>query len=843
MFPPSAPIRTKHQNSPVLRKIPCWILLLILASLAPTLLRASQPVSWPTAWEMTSVQDSSSAWWRVLRIQTVPGVRYHLQESTTLRQGEWTDLDSFHGNGGEWVCPLFPGHEPSEGTSSGTSIPDPANHTPLRQTMLVIEKTSAGDVLLSWKSLDDGSPVRTVVPGVTLDPIWDEFDSSYIFPHGGFFFGLCPRLHTPVNFSGTAPELGPIDSAMIADFTAALPDITANITHSVINAAYHASLPAASGVRAFYRVAADWSVDSDGDGRFDWQELILDGNNPYAADSDGDGQPDQASEFAGGSGTGGGYPEPTDAQGPTPLALIQQVTIGVRRDFAYYRDENRIAHIEVYPGWEEFIPDCAEIAWDQTLQEAAVGATTHSSLSGLVNGIPIPENAWWDDLRNFNGLNWVESFAAPHEVTTAGSFVACRSWFRLKLDAPAPAGGYRIPLRIGLVRQTIGPDMTGGYLAPSGNRSNFIEIQLECAEGQTIGTAVSIDAPADLPENEAITYIPACITTREPDIVPVVDDEVRYDLAHPGPVDPDGACVTTTGLFTVNFGNDRSIDIPYRTWTRPVVRWYKRKLLGNGTLDSNGDGSPKWARMTYDHDAKPYEGTRLALQSRYAGIYQLQARMVLPAGDEIEFPFVRLRDAKSIVDSGGTANLLLVAGQPDYFGVCTGQTAMNVRNTALPWLGATAYARDKNVPIKPFELMSPSTDRSPKCNIFVTHIANQAGAETPYYWRKKFGAIPLIAAPIAKYDWYQEPEANIDLDHPGWNYIGNASGNVGPSPGATCASPNVKGEHDTIDSRYGHVGILDYDGSWINAGSERVTKCLHLLDTQPFYKPNTFRTR
>lgn len=129
--------------------------------------------------------------------------------------------------------------------------------------------------------------------------------------------------------------------------------------------------------------------------------------------------------------------------------------------------------------------------------------------------------------------------------------------------------------------------------------------------------------------------------------------------------------------------------------------------------------------------------------------------------------------------------------------------------------GATAYARDKIVPIKPFELMSPPIKDRPKCNIFVTHIANQAGADTPYFWRQKFGIIPLISAPIAKDDWYQEPEANIDLDHPGWNYSGNASDLVGPSPGATCASPNVKGELNTIDNRFGHVGILDYDGAWI----------------------------
>ncbi len=56
--------------------------------------------------------------------------------------------------------------------------------------------------------------------------------------------------------------------------------------------------------------------------------------------------------------------------------------------------------------------------------------------------------------------------------------------------------------------------------------------------------------------------------------------------------------------------------------------------------------------------------------------------------------------------------------------------------------------------------------------------------------------------------------------------------------------PIMRGsERNSINSRFGHVGILDYDGAWINAGRYRVTKCLHLLDTEPFYKPNTFRNR
>ncbi len=60
----------------------------------------------------------------------------------------------------------------------------------------------------------------------------------------------------------------------------------------------------------------------------------------------------------------------------------------------------------------------------------------------------------------------------------------------------------------------------------------------------------------------------------------------------------------------------------------------------------------------------------------------------------------------------------------------------------------------------------------------------------------------------------------------------------GPCPGMVCSSPRTSG-----GTAYGHVGIMDYDGSWINAGAEKVNKFIHLLDMLPDYKPNTFRSR
>jgi hypothetical protein len=182
-----------------------------------------------------------------------------------------------------------------------------------------------------------------------------------------------------------------------------------------------------------------------------------------------------------------------------------------------------------------------------------------------------------------------------------------------------------------------------------------------------------------------------------------------------------------------------------------------------------------------------------------------------------------------------------------------------VRKKALTWLGATGYAVENEVPMKPGYTFNVSTKDAPKCNIFVTHIANQVGAATPYYFRHKFGfQTPFVSAPIAKYDWYKNPEDNIDLDLPGWNYLHDAAYPAthptvqdfstgfaalrnwkgGPCPGMICSSPNT-----SAGSTHGHVGFMDYDGTWINAGAVKVNKSLHLLDELDHYKPNTFRSR
>jgi hypothetical protein len=243
-------------------------------------------------WTLDTFETTNSEWWQALDVQTVPGVNYRLEESSSLDPDDWTTLSSSYGTGGNWICPVFPGVAPSSPSLPGNPILPPSSANPIRTAYLTIERSDTGSTLISWNSLDSNTPLRKLLAGVFLDPVWDEFDSSYLYPHGSHFFALSPRLGTPVTFVDPGASLGALDTAMIEDFVAALPEITSNIENSVIAAASFSPQPIQSEGRAFFRIAADWTVDSDSDGRFDWQEITIDGNNPFATDSDGDGVSD-----------------------------------------------------------------------------------------------------------------------------------------------------------------------------------------------------------------------------------------------------------------------------------------------------------------------------------------------------------------------------------------------------------------------------------------------------------------------------------------------------------------------------------------------------------------------
>lgn len=799
----------KHHHSPGKIFTAFWLFLGWFAQIIPL---AAFPA--PADWKLETLETDCSDWWQSLRVQTVPGVVYHLQKSHTLAAEDWTTLSTTYGTGGEWICPVFPGSAPSVPLPAGTPHLPSATATIHRMAYLILEKTTAGGTLISWTSLDDQTPRRMLLPGIVLDPVWEEFESGYFNQHGNYLFALSPHLYTPVTFTAAAPTLGTLDTAMVAAFTAALPTITANIQNSVAMAAQFSPQPENQGDKAFYRFSADWSVDSDGDGRLDWEELVLDGNNPFVTDTDGDGTPDQGITDTQAGAGGGGLPTPTDAQPATPLAHVEQQTIGAYRTSLDYDD----------PEEENFIyasaHDSEGMEYSAAQIEPLENATSYPAFTAAVNNLPFITDHW-TSLNSKYGIHREARDPTLGQTWSDYDYTRCR--YRLKLDAPAPAGGYKIPLRIAQIYNTFNFQTQKYVPSPSpAGVPLYVEIMLECAEGQTDGIPNEIPDPLNVDDNQKVTYVPGSITT-------------ETGSAYPFVVPENGTCVTSTGNFIVNFGNG----FAGGGQDSMKIHWYKRKLNGTGSFE-------EWVQM-YDPfhmpatELIPLEGWREPLRGEQPGIYQLEARLDLSDGRTIKFPFVRMRNARSIKNGDGDENPLLKAGQPDYFGVCDNDISKNVRDAAVIWLGDTGYSGTQDINTKAGDPNNPSTKGSPKCNLFVTHISNSVGASTPFYTR--FGRVrgtiipsfSVPAAPAAREDWYTNPELDVDLDGPGWKFQGISPS---PYPGMIVASP-----HTSAGTLHGHVGILDYDGSWINAGGKTVNKFVHLADTKPDYKPNNMRSR
>lgn len=765
------------------------LLLLVFSQIIP--LRAE---TWPTQWSFECLENSSSEWWQSLRVQTVPGVLYHLQVSESLEDGSWATVDTTYGSDAEWICPLMQGAAPVTPPPANQPVIPAVPANPIRLAYLILERTDAGGTLVSWCSLDDHTAKRMVLPGVTLDPVWEEFESSYMNQHGNHYFALSPNLHRPVSFSGAGITLGTLDSAMIADFTASLPAITANITNSVANAALYSHQPAPAGARKFYRIAADWSLDSDGDGRLDWQELNLDGNNPFSADSDGDGINDVASDNSG--------PEPSLDDDPTgagddpPVATIECNRLSYQGSMGADDDGPTEYHSLLYSNAGVY----GETGGFDGVRE-------FDDLAGAIAGLPLREDNWASYTSRFDCGNWHYTL----DDVDHDNFVIQRVAFRLRLDSPAPAGGYSIPLRVARFSMN---NIGNSIVSTDGPYSDiaFEDLTLIVPEGETLGTPV-FAACVSTPAAKHTTYLPLPVDLSHCNL----DEEPNFQSKS----FVRGACVLPEDCIMAM--------MPGYGWVSDqiVLRWRKHRLHGDGSVGDPEEVTPLLSAVDKLVPGLPdhfYSRNWAFFRIDEPGIYQFDAQINFPDGTKITAPYLRMKHAKGLTDGNDISNPLLKAGKPDYIGVCPNQLSYNLRQMGVEWIGRTEYSNANHVTIDwGWTKWNVSTKGKPKCNIFLTHIANRVGATTPYYRDYQL----IARAPAAWGDWHKNPEEHVDLDAPGWRYQGVTNE---PSPGMSAAGG-------------GHCGLLDYDGAWINSGPKNINKAVHLSGNGVTYKPTHFRER
>jgi hypothetical protein len=212
-------------------------------------------------------------------------------------------------------------------------------------------------------------------------------------------------------------------------------------------------------------------------------------------------------------------------------------------------------------------------------------------------------------------------------------------------------------------------------------------------------------------------------------------------------------------------------------------------------------------------------GTRILYTPQAGGIFQLKAIISTTGQAPQDDLYTRKSDEQNATDSLGNYNDVYRAGQPDYFGVVDTDVQIRVRWEARRNLGNTAYAESASLLLyKGGPTLISGKD---KCNAFVFHKASDGGA-----------LVPLIDGHITKrwppsaYDWWDAGRQDIT----NWNRLAD---DAYPQPGYVVAGPDSRA--NGTDKRWGHAGILDYDGAWINAGRYAVNKYPHL--TTNLYKP------
>jgi hypothetical protein len=252
-----------------------------------------------------------------------------------------------------------------------------------------------------------------------------------------------------------------------------------------------------------------------------------------------------------------------------------------------------------------------------------------------------------------------------------------------------------------------------------------------------------------------------------------------------------------------------------------TVKWKSRQLKHDGTTTN-------WTDV-------PGQGPELDFTTNESGVFEAKAVLTPQGGQAQDFPLIRKKDAPHADSSAGVVQDFHKAGAVDYFGVADAQWQIDVRNAARGNLGSDYY-KNLGECVVLGSTMAPNP--SNKCNIFIYHKCGDAGVPVPL----TRGGIPgWRTGPPLAIDWWNDNSGRTDaagrtitsFDIPNWSRLPDATM---PQPGLVVARPNLAQNPDQYSS---HVGIFDYDGSWISAGFAKVNKYYHPKTSG--YQPQGYR--
>lgn len=215
------------------------------------------------------------------------------------------------------------------------------------------------------------------------------------------------------------------------------------------------------------------------------------------------------------------------------------------------------------------------------------------------------------------------------------------------------------------------------------------------------------------------------------------------------------------------------------------------------------------------------------------GVFEAKAVVTPPGGKASDYPLTRKKDAPHSSDSKGAEQDMHKAGAVDCFGVADQQWQIDLRQKALADLGSDNY-KQNGVFVAPWFPFTVFGIKDDKCNAFVYHKCYEAGIEVPLTRGEEW--LGFRTSPPLAIDWWndnslrkKDMSGNIitTIDIPNWSRLPD---DAMPQPGFVVARPVLGARPDKYSS---HVGIFDYDGSWISAGPLKVNKYCHPKNYQP----------
>jgi hypothetical protein len=271
------------------------MLLLSFALALPILAQPEGDDLLPARW-FENIPATDDSIQRTLVFKSTAGVLYTVETSNNLT--DWNTEETFYGLGHDVLVPMYeytPPPPPPPGTPPAELPP-----RPLFASLTLRREASPGTgTIVSWRSLEGGAPIITRID-TALHPDWEN-QILHTHQANGYHLFIFGHYQAEVATPTPLPTLTTADQTLLDHVAAHLPAINLQVENATAIA--RAAPPPApqSGQKQFWRIKADWSLDSDGDGTPDWLEFeniqLAPGPgglayDPFDDDTDNDAMPD-----------------------------------------------------------------------------------------------------------------------------------------------------------------------------------------------------------------------------------------------------------------------------------------------------------------------------------------------------------------------------------------------------------------------------------------------------------------------------------------------------------------------------------------------------------------------